>query len=156
MEWTDLTSQNHNFVFHHQFATRDFQRRTSHTAHEPISVSRVPIHDQSTSKNTDLRPFSVSKFPILFATPTKNKPTANKQINRLRAEPSKNDHNNPFLLILRTCLEHGKHVLVEYPMVLTDQAGKELFKLAEEKGEYSESQRVCISARTAPVSDLPK
>ena len=41
-------------------------------------------------------------------------------------------------------------------MVLTDQAGKELFKLAEEKGEYSKSQRVCISARTAPVSDLPK
>ena len=64
VEWTDLTSQSHNFVFHYQFAVRDFQKRTSHTAREPISVSRVTIRDQSTSKNADLRTISVSKFPI--------------------------------------------------------------------------------------------
>lgn len=34
----------------------------------------------------------------------------------------------------RKTLEHGKHVLVDFPLSLTAQSGKELFKLADSKG----------------------
>ena len=31
-------------------------------------------------------------------------------------------------------MEHGKHVLVDYPLCLSAQSGKDLFHLAESKG----------------------
>ena len=31
-------------------------------------------------------------------------------------------------------MEHGKHVLVDYPLCLSAQSGKDLFNLAESKG----------------------
>jgi len=37
-------------------------------------------------------------------------------------------------LIFRKTLEHGKHVLVDFPLSLSAQSGKELFNLAESKG----------------------
>ena len=42
-----------------------------------------------------------------------------------------------FDLIFRKTLEHGKHVLVDFPLSLTAQSGKELFSLAESKGTTS-------------------
>ena len=41
---------------------------------------------------------------------------------------------NCFDSIFRKTLEHGKHVLVDFPLSLTAQSGKELFSLAESKG----------------------
>ena len=41
---------------------------------------------------------------------------------------------NCFDLTFRKTLEHGKHVLVDFPLSLTAQSGKELFNLAESKG----------------------
>lgn len=42
---------------------------------------------------------------------------------------------NPFLFFNRRFLEAGKHVLVEYPMALSAQAARELWQLAEQKGD---------------------
>lgn len=41
---------------------------------------------------------------------------------------------NCFDLTFRKTLERGKHVLVDFPLSLTAQSGKELFNLAESKG----------------------
>lgn len=41
---------------------------------------------------------------------------------------------NCFDSIFRKTLEHGKHVLVDFPLSLTAQGGKELFSMAESKG----------------------
>ena len=34
----------------------------------------------------------------------------------------------------RKILEHGKHVLVDFPLSITAESGKEIFNLAESKG----------------------
>lgn len=36
----------------------------------------------------------------------------------------------------RKILEHGKHVLVDFPLCLTAEGGKKIFDLAESKGMY--------------------
>lgn len=36
--------------------------------------------------------------------------------------------------LCRKALEHGKHVLVDYPLCVSAQGGKDLFNLAESKG----------------------
>ena len=39
-------------------------------------------------------------------------------------------------LFHRKTLKHGKHVLIEFPLCLSAEQGKDLFNLAESKGTY--------------------
>ncbi|XP_078356489.1 biliverdin reductase A-like, partial [Oculina patagonica] len=63
----------------------------------------------------------------------------------------------------RKTLEHGKHVLVDFPLSLTAQSGKELFNLADSKGlvchvedialllESHQDFKQSIKAKTVPL-----
>ena len=57
LRWNGLTWQAKTIILYFTINSPwDFQRRTLHTACEPISISRVLIRNQQMSKNTDLQP----------------------------------------------------------------------------------------------------
>lgn len=56
----------------------------------------------------------------------------------------------PAKLPLRTFLQAGKHVCVEYPMTLSYKAAVELLDIAQEKGEFNYSQKHEMSQSDGP------
>ena len=68
VEWTNLASQNHNFVLPHSKLKRMYCKMTwsEYSACEPISISRLPTCDQSAPQES------------WFATPTKKDSNDNK------------------------------------------------------------------------------